>query len=102
MSSLGAFVVVDKENIDEYLEKHKISTDGVELNNIKELKSLIKSEISHLVNEKTGFRPYEYVSKVRILSSEFSIENKMLTQSLKMKRNEILAFYEKEIEDMYV
>jgi long-chain acyl-CoA synthetase len=95
--NIGALIILDKDNINQYIEKHKINYD----NKMKEIRNLIKSEISHLINAKTGFKSYEFISKIKILSHEFSVENQMLTQSLKIKRNEILAKYKNEISEMY-
>lgn len=95
--NIGALIILDKENINRYIEKHKINYD----NKIKEIRNLIKSEISNLINAKTGFKSYEFISKIKILSSDFSVENHMLTQSLKIKRNEIFERYKNEITEMY-
>ena len=50
---------------------------------------------------KNGFRPYEIISKIIITDKEFSIENGLLTQSLKMKRFDIMQKYKEEIEKLY-
>ena len=54
-----------------------------------------------MINSKNGFRPYEIISKIIITDKEFSIENGLLTQSLKMKRFNIMKKYEEEIEKLY-
>ena len=54
-----------------------------------------------MINSKNGFRPYEIISKIIITDKEFSIENGLLTQSLKMKRFNIMQKYEEEIEKLY-
>ncbi len=54
-----------------------------------------------MVNAKNGFRPYEIISKIIITDKEFSVENGLLTQSLKMKRFDIMQKYKEEIEKLY-
>jgi len=98
---VGALVVLDKEVIEGYCTKHKIDIENKKISEIKEVLSLIRSDISGLINKKTGFRPFESISKIYIIEDSFTIENEMITQSLKMKRNEISNTYENEIESMY-
>lgn len=101
-SSTGAIIVINSENIKEYFEKHKINYDNSnDLCNSTEVNKLIKSDLKRLINSKNGFRPYEIISKIIITDKEFSIENGLLTQSLKMKRFNIMQKYEEEIEKLY-
>lgn len=101
-ASTGAIIVINLENIKEYFEKHKIDFDNLnDLKNSAEVNKLIKSELKKLVNAKNGFRPYEIISKIIITDKEFSIENGLLTQSLKMKRFNIMQKYKEEIEKLY-
>ena len=98
-SATGAIVVIDKETIKEYLNKHKMPSD--DLVNSKDVYKLIKSELSNLINYNNGFRPYEAISKIIITDKEFTIENGLLTQSLKMKRANIMEAYKDDIENLY-
>lgn len=99
--SIGAIAVLNEEAIKEFLDKHKVNYENKELSEITEVIKLIKHEIDSLVNAKTGFRPYESVSKIMIVNKEFTIENDMLTQSLKIKRQNIMNYYKDDIERMY-
>lgn len=47
------------------------------------------------------FTPYEKVVKFKLLSEPFSIQNGLLTNTLKVRRNELIKLYSKEIEEMY-
>lgn len=99
--STGAIIIINEENIVEYFNKNKIKHDNSELYLSSEVNKLIKDELSRLINSKNGFRPYETISKIIISNKEFTIENGLLTQSLKMKRSEIMKEYEKAIDDLY-
>lgn len=99
--SIGALVVLDEENIKIYSDKHKIHLEERKLSEVKEIMKLIKHEINIRINEKHGFRPFERISKIAILDTPFRIENEQITQSLKMKRNEIAKQYQSLIDKMY-
>ena len=69
--------------------------------NSKDVYKLIKTELNNLINYHNGFRPYETISKIIITDREFTIENGLLTQSLKMKRADIMEEYKNDIEELY-
>ena len=43
----------------------------------------------------------EKIKKFKLVTKEFTIENRMLTPTLKLKRKEILKNYKQEIENLY-
>jgi len=56
---------------------------------------------THLNNLNKNLSPIEKVKKYFITDNEFTIENRMLTPTLKLKRKEIVRNYLKEIENLY-
>lgn len=60
--------------------------------------SLIESDIRRLQHELSAF---ERVRRFTILPEEFSVENGMMTPTLKIKRKEVMKQYEGMIEEMY-
>ena len=98
---LGALIVLNNENINNYCKKHNIELYIKKLSNIKGLERFIKKEISKMITSQNGFKKFETVSRIAILSEGFTIENNLLTQSLKMKRNEITKRYKDIIESIY-
>jgi len=48
-----------------------------------------------------GFAQYEQVRRFRLIPEPFSVENGLLTPSLKTKRPQVIAAYKNEIEAMY-
>ena len=72
-----------------------------DLVNSKDVYKLIKSELSNLINYNNGFRPYEAISKIIITDKEFTIENGLLTQSLKIKRANVMEAYKDKIDALY-
>ncbi|MEI0748147.1 AMP-dependent synthetase/ligase [Brachyspira pulli] len=100
-ASTGAIVVINKENIKEHFDKEKISYDEKSLVSSKEVYKLIRSELDNLINYKNGFRPYEAIAKLIITDEEFTIENGLLTQSLKIKRANVMEAYKDKIDALY-
>ncbi len=100
-ASTGAIVVINKENIIDYFNKQKISYDEKNLASSKDVYKLIRNDLDNLINYKNGFRPYEAIAKLIITDEEFTIENGLLTQSLKIKRANIMEAYKDKIDALY-
>jgi long-chain acyl-CoA synthetase len=47
------------------------------------------------------FKGFEIIKKIFLFKDEFTIENDLVTPTLKVKRHNAKKFFEKEIEDMY-
>lgn len=95
---LTALVTLDPLMIEDYAQKNNISYTSVdELIKKPEIVALIENE----VNEKNKeFASYETIKKVQIVP-EFTVENGLITPTLKLKKNLIHDQYKNEIETMY-
>ncbi len=95
---LTALITVDQDNIRAYAAEHGIAGDSLdELLASDEINALIQS----VVEEKnTHFASFETIKKFRLLE-EFSIENGMLTPTLKVKRNVAMERFADMIDGMY-
>lgn len=94
--NLSALVV---PNID--LIQSKFSeNDLIKINENKEIGKFYKSKINKLLKNRIGARLEEQIIDC-IFVSPFTIENFLLTQTLKQKRKEIEKLYSVEIEEMY-
>lgn len=69
--------------------------------NSKEVNSLFKNELSHLVASRANFRPLERIGNFKIITEPFSVENGMMTQTLKLKKAEISKRYSALISEMF-
>lgn len=87
--SLGALVVPDYENIKMQAEP------GVAV------EQLVKQEVKKLVVERENFLSFERISSVRIIDEEFSIDNGLMTPTVKIRRNKVFERYSSVIEDMF-
>ena len=61
-----------------------------------------RSEINlYIENLNKDLQTIEKVKKIKIIKEEFTIENGMLTPTLKLKRKKILEKYKKDLENLY-
>ncbi len=66
-----------------------------------DLESLLRSECARLLTEEAGFMAHERVVRVAILEEPFTLENGLLTATLKVRRAEVLERYAERIRGMY-
>ena len=100
--NLGALVVPSAEAFEKcgLLADSLVSHDNVTLQN-QELKVLIRSEIDIYIQNKAHLKSFEKIHQIEIIKEAFTIDNGMLGQSLKMKRNKISEKYQDLIEKMF-
>lgn len=66
-------------------------------------KPRLQKYLIRLISEQMGdFPGYAKVRKIHICAQEWSVDEGLLTPTLKLKRPEVLAYYESEIEAMYL
>ena len=65
----------------------------------KEIKKEIIKEIIENINKNLAI--VEKIKKFIVIDKDFTIENKMLTPTLKLKRKEIIKNYKQELENLY-
>jgi long-chain acyl-CoA synthetase len=95
---LTALITVDEANIRAYAAEHGIAGDTLdELLASEGVNALIQSVIDE---KNTHFASFETIKKFRLLE-EFSIENGMLTPTLKVKRNVAMERFADLIDSMY-
>ncbi|MGD9330689.1 MAG: AMP-binding protein, partial [Desulfobacterales bacterium] len=95
---LSALVTLDEENIRAWADAESIAYNRMEdlMGNAK-VQSLIEGQMAVKMAD---FASFETIKKVTIVP-EFTIENGLITPTLKVKKNVVAARYEKEINDMY-
>jgi long-chain acyl-CoA synthetase len=96
---ITALITLEPNNVKSYLEKMKIAVpDERNLHLMPEVRSLIEKEINTLNNQLARF---EQIKKFTIIDRDFSIEDDLLTPTMKLKRKNIVARYVNIIESMY-
>ncbi|XP_061278839.1 long-chain-fatty-acid--CoA ligase 6 isoform X2 [Bos javanicus] len=102
--SLKAFlvgiVVPDAEVMPSWAQKRGIEGTYAELCTNKELKKAILEDMVRLGQE-SGLHSFEQVKAIHIHSDMFSVQNGLLTPTLKAKRPELREYFKKQIEELY-
>uniref|UniRef100_A0A8C7BMS6 Long-chain-fatty-acid--CoA ligase n=1 Tax=Neovison vison TaxID=452646 RepID=A0A8C7BMS6_NEOVI len=102
--SLKAFlvgiVVPDPEVMPCWAQKRGIEGSYAELCANKELKKAILEDMVRL-GKQSGLHSFEQVKAIHIHSDMFSVQNGLLTPTLKAKRPELREYFKKQIEELY-
>ena len=93
-----ALLVVEMEYIRSYAERHQQSGSDEELLTSELLANRLERDIAKYG---TGFKGYEVPKRYKLLTEEWSIENGLLTPTLKLKRNVVEDRFQSEIESLY-
>ncbi len=95
---LTALVTIDPDNTAEYARQRGIAFSSAEdLGNHPDIVSLIESEVAEKNKELPSF---ETIKRVRLVP-EFTIENGLLTPTMKVKKKRVFRQYAAEIEALY-
>ncbi len=65
------------------------------------LRKKLRGEFDHLLSRERGFRPCDRIGPFLVLKEGFTIENGLLTQTLKLRRHRIHERYRSEIDGMF-
>ncbi len=68
----------------------------------KPIQDLIRKELNREVQNRPGYRPDDRIGPFRLILEPFSIENGLLTQTLKIRRNVVMDRYQGMINEMFV
>ncbi len=68
----------------------------------KLVQDLIRQELNREVKNRPGFRPDDRVGPFRLIAEPFAIDNGLLTQTLKIRRNVVMDRYQGMINEMFV
>lgn len=101
-ASVGALIVPSKMALDKcgILAKELKSGKTLSIKN-PDLRELIKKEISTYIKNKTGLKPFEKVKEFEVLKDGFSMDNGLLSQTAKVKRNVVFDKYKDIISKMF-
>jgi long-chain acyl-CoA synthetase len=95
---LSALVTIDSDNVKDYAGANGIPFKDInDLINNEIIKKLIEDEIAEKNKE---FASFESIKKITIVP-EFTIDNGLLTPTMKLKKNVAMDIFKNEIEAMY-
>ena len=92
-------IVPEPAALEEYAKKNNLQADIQSLVEREDIQDMIKKEILDALKGKYG--NYEIPRKFLFLSEPFTLENSMLTQTMKLKRRNITEKYKDQIEALY-
>ena len=100
--SLGALVIPNEESIKLWFENRNIKDhESSEITKKPEVKKLFKQVLTECVKSRPHYRPFEKIQYFKILNEPFTIENGLMTQTMKLRKNEIHKRYESLIQEMF-
>jgi len=94
-----ALVVIDMDKAKKFAEMADLTLPAEKIIEMPEVQELMSKEIrSHLTGKYGG---YEIPRKFHFITDDFTLENGMLTQTLKLKRRNVMEKYGNTIEELY-
>jgi long-chain acyl-CoA synthetase len=101
-SSLGAIIVPDLETFRPIISKLGIKNISSKiLNENPEIQKIIRKELFDRVKSRHNYLPHERIAVFKFIDEEFTVENGMITNTAKIRRNKIFDRYKKLIEKMH-
>lgn len=102
--SLGALIVPNIEALEKWAvqQNRSITTDqgDIDLEN-RAVQDLFRAELTREVKDRPGYRPDDRIGPFKLLKEPFSIENGMMTQTLKVRRPVVTERYRDMIDNMF-
>jgi long-chain acyl-CoA synthetase len=92
-------VLPDFEVAARWAKKEGLTTEPAALLANPDFREMLIDEIQEHLSK--NFGNYEIPEKYHLISEDFTVDNRMLTQTLKLKRREVLDRYAAEIEALY-
>lgn len=108
---LGALIVPNIEAVQKWAESHnynllladEISTNvstEIDLES-KMIQDLFRQELNREVQNRPGYRPDDRIIRFKLILEPFSMENGLMTQTLKIRRHVVMEHYQDVINTMF-
>lgn len=98
--SLGALIVANHEAVQKWGASQNPPIQEIDSHS-KAIQDLFRKELNREVQNRPGYRPDDRIGPFRLILEPFSIENGMLTQTLKIKRPVVMERYRDMINEMF-
>ena len=96
---LTAVIVLNTDEYKMWCEKNSVTE--LEPNKNEKFKSFLIENLNEKIKRKNDWKYYEKLKKVYFANEPFTVENGLLTGTLKVKYKKVINTYEKEIEKLY-
>ena len=93
-----AVIVAAMPAVEKFAEENKMSGSGPSLLNEPEIRKLFQEQLEHYGKD---FKSFERPQNFALLSEEWSIDNGLLTPTLKLKREVVEELFKSQIESLY-
>jgi long-chain acyl-CoA synthetase len=100
-AALGALVIPNSENILNWAQNNNLSCDISDIEKKPEIQKLFKQELAECVQSRPNYRPFERIHNFKLLTEPFSVDNGLMTQTMKLRKHEIQKRYEPLIKEMF-
>jgi len=98
--TLGALVVPRREAAEREARRRASLPDGAPVPS-GALEALIREECARLLTDEAGFAPHERIGRVALLDGPFTVEDGLLTATLKVRRAAVLERHGDRIEALF-
>ena len=98
--SIGALIVPNSEAVQKWAETQNPPIHEIDWNS-KTIQDLFRQELNREVQNRPGYRADDRIGPFRLIQEPFSMENGMLTQTLKIKRPVVTEHYRDMIDGMF-
>ena len=98
--SVGALIVPNTEAVQKWAETQNPPIHEIDWNS-KTIQDLFRKELNREVQNRPGYRADDRIGSFRLILEPFSMENGMLTQTLKIKRPVVTEHYRDMIDGMF-
>lgn len=97
-SYLGVLVVLNMQNWRSLCAKYQFDEDFNNAAQRQQVEELLLERITYQIREFPG---YAKIRRIALIPTPWTVENKMLTPTLKLRRTKIMEHYQAEIESFY-
>jgi long-chain acyl-CoA synthetase len=99
--SLGALIVPNSEALQEWATSQNLPLDSATNPDNSQILDLFREELNREVKNRPGYRADDRIAVIKLISEPFSIENGLLTQTMKIRRPVVMERYHGMIDEMF-
>jgi long-chain acyl-CoA synthetase len=99
--SLGALIVPNSETLQVWLESQNLPLESATNPDSSQILDLLRDELSREVKNRPGYRADDKIAVIKLVLEPFSIENGLLTQTMKIRRPVVMERYHGMIDEMF-
>jgi long-chain acyl-CoA synthetase len=99
--SLGALIVPNSEALQVWLNSQNLPLASATNPDNSQILNLFRDELSREVKNRPGYRADDKIAVIKLITEPFSIENGLLTQTMKIRRPVVMERYHGMIDEMF-